>query len=78
MQKTFGGTMNNDINLTVVNTANGPMLALMQNHIVMYIPANENGLQLADGMKRVIGEVSGKQPKPTIVKPPANFDPARV
>lgn len=68
--------MNNDINLTVINTQKGPVLGILQNHVVIYIPAAV-AEQLADGIKTIARDVMAASGRPSIVKPPINFDPKR-
>lgn len=69
--------MNNDINLTVIKTPDGPVLGMLQNHVVIYIPAAV-AEQLADGIKAIARDVMATTGRPSIVKPPVNFDPKRT
>lgn len=69
----------NDINLTVVQINGAPALCLIQGSVAMYVPANEQGAKLGQGIVGIIGELAEQQKnqKPSIVKPAPNFDPKK-
>lgn len=51
-----------EINLVVVRSGpnDEPMLAMIQNHTVIYIPAGPEGIRLAQGMVKIIETLESK------------------
>jgi hypothetical protein len=49
-----------EINLVVTRMGpnNEPVLALIQNHVVIYIPASDEAIKLAEGMINLVQQVT--------------------